>query len=572
MRIVNTRRRPLSWSPLRAVFTVTIVAALAACEQLPLYNKEKDKLAESALKAYTGAKVTEALDIQEENLKTLLKAEIAALNESASLRLDIALLRMSDDRPTKNGSTSLAGWYDRAEMQIQDLGFGDNASVLKMMDHRIEVEQAIIQLETVKARIGAPGSKALPSCKAVRNDDLNNLKWKYAASIKDAFKRSALMIDYREYVQRCQEALKPPPVAISGRIATALNERLNAEAELRARQGKAKSLAAEVKEKTQALKKKKAEATEKLKAVTDAKKKLDNILKGHKQDADDLLQALKELREVAGGEGADLIAEKNIEAINAVLAAVGSGQANAEGLKDPRLKVAVTMIRTHIPSLAADMAALLDRARAPPVSNLILELQHQIIEQKYAKALIALSEKRIEVLRARYRTLVDATGAWRGFRLALRNFALLSANKPDLRAKCDTFIAKPKNRDTAECALGTDPAVVVNDCVLKLTWRLALNGPARSRQKRELYSALYQYAEAFEAERLSRAAEFHLADLDHREALAAQRSGIEAWSNLVAVPMGQLAAYHASGIKPEAIADFIATIIGMTAIGVGAAQ
>lgn len=573
MNTAHTFSRRWLRRPLKVVFAVVAIAALAACAHLPLYNKEKDELAKSAQKAYTDTKVTEALNVQERNLEMLLKAETAALNESASLRLDIALLRMSDDRPTTDGSTSLAGWYERAKTAEENLGFPDSSRILAFLDYQIEVAQAEIQIATVKARIGSDGSKALkalPSCKAVRNDDLANLNWKYTTGI-EANKRAFLMIDYKEYVLRCQEALTPPPVT-GGRIGVAFAEMLQVEAELGRRKAQAKALAEEVKTMMGELKKKKQAATSKATKLANAEKSAEKVVDEAKDTADKLLDALKELREVVGGEGADRMAVKNIEAINTMLAAIGSGQANAEGLKDKRLKTAVTWIQSNIPSLAADMAAFIDSAQAVPISNLILELQHQIIEQNYAKALTTLSKKRLEMLRARYRTLVDSAGAWRGFRLALCNFAVLSSNKPHPGALCDTFkvnIEKAVDRATVACTIGGKP---VTDCALKLTWREALDETTDNRQKRELYSALYQYAEAFEAERASREAEFHLADLDHREALAAQRSGIEAWNNLVAVPIGQLAAYHASGIKPEAIADLIATVLGMSAIGAGAAQ
>ena len=169
MNSAQTFSRRWLWRPLQVVFAVVAIAALAACQHLPLYNKEKDELAKSAQKAYTDTKVTEALNVQEKNLEKLLKAEIDALNESASLRLDIALLCMADDRPVADGSTLLAAWYVRAEKEETDLGFPEPGQVLAMLDYQIEVAEASVQVATVKGRIrsGSDGSKAikaLPSC------------------------------------------------------------------------------------------------------------------------------------------------------------------------------------------------------------------------------------------------------------------------------------------------------------------------------------------------------------------------------------------------------------------------
>jgi len=91
-------------------------------------------------------------------------------------------------------------------------------------------------------------------------------------------------------------------------------------------------------------------------------------------------------------------------------------------------------------------------------------------------------------------------------------------------------------------------------------------------RKRELYSALYQYAEAFEAERASRELQFRLADVDHRKMLASQRSSIDTWNNSVAFLLGQLATHHSAGVDPAVIADAIGTIFGAGEIGAGGAQ
>lgn len=564
------------WRVLHLTLAGLAFVTLAACEHLPLYNKEKDDLAKSAQKTYLDAKVTETYTVQEQNLQKLLQAEVDALNESAALRLDIALLRMSDDRPVPDGSTSLAGWYQEARDNERALGFPDGQAVLAMLDHQVDVAEAQTAIETTRDQIGAGGDaqalRTLPGCDAVKGKPATAETWPFLARTSDA----GLVVLFEEYVKRCNIVTRTPPNA-GGSVAEAFNDLTQAEAELANRRGEGADLAQKVSEAAAKVKAAKAEAEQAQTEVAAATEVVEKQVSDAKKAADGLLNAIKELREHSGGEGAVLAAEENIKNISVVLGALGSGQVEAEGVEDPRLAEAAAALKNNVPALAMDMAALIDHARAPPVANLILELQHQTIELSYAKALIRLSELRIELLRGRYNKLVDEAGAWRSFRLSLCNYAILSAGGQHPGQACDNFDAKlvpvdpavPESGNRLECTVG---GTAIADCALNRTWRQAKEAGGGSRVQREYWSAIHYYAEAVEARRAAQEAEFRLVDIEHREVLAAQRSGIEAWSNLVEVPIGQLAAYHASGIQPEALAQAIALLLGLTAVGAGAAQ
>ncbi len=553
----------------------SIVILLPACEHLPLYNKEKDSLAKSAQETYLKAEVTKTYAVQEENLKKLLQAEVDALNESAALRLDIALLRMADDRAVPDGSTSLAGWYADARMREVALGYPDSRAVLAMLDFLVEVANAEADILQQKNRINVVDGEALrtlPSCEAVKGKEANAQTWPYLADNQNAF----LPRLFANYVEQCEIAVRKPPVD-GGRVAAAFDELVQAESELAKRRIDAEKLAGGMRAAADALKAARAKAEENRTAVTSATEAVEKNLDEARKATDGLLEAIQVLHGEAGAEGEALIAEKNIENINTLLAALGSGRLDADGLKDNHLAKAVDQLREDIPSLAADMAALRDHAQAPPVSNLLLELQHQTIELNYAKALIRLSGLRVELLRGRLTRMMDQAGAWRSFRLSLCSYAVLSADDDHPGADCDDFEvtlegqsdATPENPARATCKLKEE---ALTNCALQQTWREALNANQDNRVERELWKTIYYYAEAVEAERAAREAEFRLVDIEHREVLAAQRSAIEAWSNLVEVPIGQLAAYHASGIQPEALAEAIATVLGFAAIGAGAAQ
>jgi hypothetical protein len=58
-------------------------------------------------------------------------------------------------------------------------------------------------------------------------------------------------------------------------------------------------------------------------------------------------------------------------------------------------------------------------------------------------------------------------------------------------------------------------------------------------------------------------------DLEHRQSLVDNRHAIQAWDNIIDVPIDQLQAYHEDGIKPEDLSDLIIKAVGLTAIAVG---
>jgi len=577
---------------LRAVVALTAIAGLGACEHLPLYNKEKDELAQSAKKAYGEAEVPKVLDVEKANLDRLLAYELEALNESAKLRLDIALLRMSNDRPIPSGQTSLAAWYETAGNEVAALGFPASTSLLAYLDGTIDVGNARRQIDLIKARLGESGSaavKALPNCASVLVVDPETATWAFADRPENAAQRDFLMHDFAQYVTQCQVAA---PAVKNGRVGIAFLDLNAALDELSQRRRKAAALTTEVKKKAKEVKDVQAKARKRQKAVADFQKTLNKRTDELKDVADGAASAAKALRDLPGADGAAETAEKAIAEITTVLAAIGSGEVDTDGKQTDGtagktvvsgdLATAAAWLSTNVPSLAADMAALIDQAKAPPVSNLILELEHQKIQRDYAKARIALAENRVELLRLRFNTLIDAARAWRGFRLALCNYAILSAGMDRVGPRCDllTVAINPKVGDTeptATCTF-TDGGAAIDPCVLIATWRQALDAVDGARdddgraRKRELYGALYQYAEAFEAERATRELQFRLADIDHRETLTAQRSSIDAWNNSVAFLLGQLATHHSAGVDPAVIADAIGTIFGAGEIGAGGAQ
>ena len=570
---------------IRAVRLASAMVAFlstAACEHLPLYNKEKDELAQSAKAAYAEAKVAEALTVQAGNLDRLLKAEVEALNDSAALRLDINLLRMAADREQPGGATSLAAWYNQAGVELKALGFANSSQVKSLQDHNVERREAWEQLGSIRDVIAAlnSGAKAaLPRCPVDPSDES---AWKkHLNDIKDADVKSVLSSEYAKYTEECKKAEKPAPVG-NGLVGSAFRQLTAARDEHLSRKLKLKELTAAIRTSAEELKKARQARNTQGKELADLRKKIAKRLEDAKRVGKGLADVVEALRKEAGAEGTLAVANEKIAAINRMIAALSSGEANAEGIKDERLRDAVAQIATHVPTLAGDMEALIKAGTTPPVSHLVLALQHQTIEKAYAKTLVDLADKRLSILNAHYRARSREAVAWRAFGLALCDLAIQPEDRVNRSSECDSFEVELKSkkveRDSkteVNCRLEGKP---ISNCVLSKTWHDAFDEwnsastELKKVQKKKLYRALYHYAEASEAERKALESEFILADLQHREILAAQRSAAEAWNNIVVVPLEQLAAYHASGIKPEAVAEAVAVILGLAAVGAGAAQ
>jgi hypothetical protein len=107
----------------------------------------------------------------------------------------------------------------------------------------------------------------------------------------------------------------------------------------------------------------------------------------------------------------------------------------------------------------------------------------------------------------------------------------------------------------------------MDDCILVKPWREVLaKGDLEPAAERALYTALADIARIHRANTAFIEADYRLIDLDHRVVVAANRFALEAWDNVTTVPIDQIAAYHAGGVKTSEIADLIIKALGFTAV------
>ncbi len=86
--------------------------------------------------------------------------------------------------------------------------------------------------------------------------------------------------------------------------------------------------------------------------------------------------------------------------------------------------------------------------------------------------------------------------------------------------------------------------------------------------KERVADGLLKYANSWSSRRTEEESDFRLIALEYNPSLDESANALSQWQNLIEVPLGQLATFHASGITPADIAALIQAA-GVGAIGAG---
>jgi hypothetical protein len=539
--------------------------ALVGCESVTLYDAEKAALATGAETKYKDVKLNSLIEVEEQNLDKLLAAELDAIRANHQLRFEIATLRMAADN-----TVSIGDWYLKADQDRKDLGFPTNADVLVFLDDQDSIRTARNKLLFRKRMMAIDIAAPPPACKMSEPppDKLPPKTWAAVEALPEGDAKGFLQIDYDSYRKDCKTILEKSRLTPkSGLLLAAFNDWHSAQAALNARQDR-------VSQSAQAVAEARADYN---KAVKDAQPGGSGTTEKVQETANKLANAIADASKAADSVGFDVLPKEQVESITTILKAIASGEVNEDAIEQPQLASAA-LIAKSLQSLAGEMEALIAQARAPSVSNLLIELQHQVVLMEYAGARRKLAQRRVDLYKGKYAALIRQAEFGRDFQLQLCNFSVLQNGGSFPGANCDQFAVSGGGLNSdgelnVTCQLVDDP--VGPPCPLRSPWNVALKLGAGFKvgAKRALYSAVAAFARLQEARMAASESEFKLVDLDHREAIAGNRAAIAAWNNLIVVPIDQLAAYYKSGIKPAEIADLIIKAIGFSAVaGAVAAQ
>ena len=514
-----------------------------------VHDESRAKMATGIKSKYDKADVLGSIEVEKKNLDNLLAEELKVVRDNQQLRVDYALLRLAD------GTAPMALTYrDTALARIKALGFADPKALRADRLRVVDLTVGSRELESLARNIKALTRIAPPPCRTdtVLPDALDPTP----ALTPEA--REGAEAFYATYVKVCNQVKTNAPAHAAGDLQEAFKYWTDARNEVARLDQSIADATKDVGAKSDAYK----DALAKRKEAANAG---DEVKKDAEDKAAAALKALDKAKDIAKVIGDKDTAEQRLDSLVVLLSAAAGGTITTP---DERLKKAATVAK-EIPSLAGEMTALLQNAKAPTVNGLLIEMRHQILLLELVKQLRGFAQQRADILKARYDALKEEARLWLRFTDATCSYAVVQPDGPFPGDKCDAFDVTIGSNNSVSCRLDSAP---IAECRLGRSWNTNIRDRANVPANRELYKALAACLQALAIQGAQHEQTFRLIDVGHREALANREAALRGWDNLVAVPIGQLDAFYQAGLKPAEIADLIVKALGFTAIAVGVAR
>lgn len=535
---------------------LVVLLVLAGCHGVRLHDAPRAASAAGARKALASVDTAAVVKVEQDNLDRLLAEELKSLQTRARIDSDLALLEIADN------DQSVARHYLRLkEVVVERFGAVEFDVLAARRSAQVQQDadratQARLRNALTRLQVAAPAcADTMPAFAALAG-----------ASALDAVRGKLAASTYASLVETCARLAKTAPDPVAGELESTRRQAQAARADLarlnRDAAAAQKALAGARAEYAQAVAQvqKAPQAGPEAKAAIEARATA--IL--------DHLRALEAASPtLAGHAKAGALAE--------VLAAVAGGPVDPT---DKELAPALVIAKA-IPSLAGTIAGIEARRTAPTVSNLVLALNHQTLAVELDARLASIAEEEVQLLEEKMRALEGEVALWRSFNDQLCNLALLASGAPHPSTSCGPIAFDPvPGPGTASVAcrltlLTSDKPreSTIPNCILGRPWKALLaDRSLGSATQRALYEAVIAYLNARIAGNRAYEYDFKLVHRKHRISLALRESALRQWNNVVSVPVEQLDAYYASGIKPAELADLLVKALGFTAIAIGVAQ
>jgi len=496
-------------------FLVVAAVALSGCassgfgNQSYLYNAEKDKQGQAALKAATDAKLAVAIDAVEKRNAQVLALEIeAARTRYASIRdLEIREIAFSDkklaDTWLARMTARLARIYGSTDLQP----VLDAQRALGIEERNLENGRNAVEL------VAGP----LPDCAFM----IANPRF------SDAF-LSHVPADRRVFVQQSYSGLR-------NNCSSYENARKRYDDALR-KAGDGSLLAAAIKQRDgdvnarAGANKIRNDALAELGKAKAAYNEALQRLPGETNYAEKVAAAAEKLRKAVEGIEStqkaltrEVVAKERLDAIEDILNAVAGGNVDTSTW-DPELRKAVA-VAGSLPALADEASRMLREAARPRLIPFELARQQQLLVVEEAN-------KANAVIDARVQAAEDVVKAY-----AAEGRALLLVRQK----------AEPWRGKTLEELLANQD----------------------TKQRRAVFEQLGVYFDDVPRYQLEeRLAEARRLGTLHDEVIVHSRYAALMWQNLNEGIAATLAGYHGAGIKPETVVEFLKAL-GIIAIGVG---
>ncbi len=544
------------------ITTFLATFALAGCGGMRLYDKQADQLATSIRADYDAGKIMEVIAAERSNVEALEKKEIDAFVKTTLVERDLVLLGLTSD-----GDEPFIKLFNEAtEKRLLTLSKPKSATatiadirnnLLKLREMRRNLNDAIEDEARIREQLDRIDSRfnKLPACteanrarlalppvldpKSPYAPSIDSLRSEAVISLSSAlgsstFAPSNEVLDvYRQYIDRCRSALdstratQPLMVSMGGLVQSTYEKLNDVTAQLKT------DKAAAAIAKTD-LKKAIDDEASRLKTASDATKEAatDLTCAGKKpEEQNDLCKALDKLSKL-GDLGKKVVSEEKVDRINTLLSAL-SGQYDPGKNEEVEKSLAFVSAATR----------LNDALKEYQVTKNLPALEPLIIEKQIATAQLAQAKQvtDLQVARVGYRREMHEA--------VLEEAYILFKGRGQVANLTPTT---PCGSVTASVGCGSVGMLLIGTG-LKDDRASKREPPARS-----VYRGLGALSESYSVARVRYiTAEMRLVLLPYRESLIQSEASLAAWNSLIDTPLKQIKTWHADGLKPDEIAQFL---------------
>jgi hypothetical protein len=518
---------------------VAALSVLCACASSPFYNEARDKQGQALTEATTKVDFSAVVDAQDQRFAALRAVELETLRTRAATQRQLEIAMVASRGPAGDGTLTTRYVQPLLDARIERLVGRplDLPALDAVLAGVVDDEHADAQVAKALRAFNSTVQMKLADCAAARAavDGQGNLKPDVQLAIP-ATRRSSARLLMKDVMQKCQAATATQPVA--GDAGGDLQRLAGLQQEAAQRAGAYRSALASDREALA-----KAAAAYQAEVAAATPRSGEATASARLASAAATLQlAIGTAREAAKLTHPDSFghaeALARVEALDAVVGALASGSTDLSTLS-PEQARAVGLVRL-IPGVADDADALITRVRKPRLAPMLLALDQQRLAVQGFEARAALLERRADLRQQQ----LDAV---RGELWALAR-ARRALGPP------------PSNVKGASVNLGVSLGDAVADA-----------GEGNRRQA-ALYESLALYFDRVLHQR-TRAAELELAFNATTDELVMlqSRSAAAQWGSLLKNMAAVIAEYHAEGIKPAELAEFLKGF-GLVTIGVNVGQ
>ena len=516
---------------------IFVLLAVCGCASSPLYNEARDKQGQALTQAVANIDLASRVEDLDKRFAALRALELETLRTRAATQREMEIASAASRGPAGDGTVETRFARPLLDARIERLVGRelDAAALDALLVGVVDDEHADTRVAQALRVFNATTQLKLADCAGARAsvDASEALKPEVNLRIPAA-RRSSAQALMKNLLALCNEAARTQPVA--GETGGELQRLAGLHAQA---QSAAQSYRRALAEHRKALQTASAAYQAEVERAT--ARSGDATATAQLASAATTLQdAIGTLREAAKLRDAFGHAEatERLESLDAVVSALASGSTDLSQLTGKE-KRAVGVVRL-IPGIADDIDALVTRVRKPRLAPMLLALDQQRLAVQGFEARAALLDRR-----------------------ALLRQEQLEAARGELMA-----LARAR-RALGPPATGVRGATV--DVKLSLADAIADAGEGNRRQA-ALYESLALYFDLALHQR-TRAAELAMAyDATADELVMLQsRSAAAQWSSLMKNMAAVVAEYHAEGIKPGELAEFLKGF-GLIVIGGGVAN